>query len=650
MSNDAAFRHQATLLRTKKIHELLPTELSEYWVTEYSQFKDLKWYFINPTPGSSKTTGTINWGMKLRDGSHLMDDQHGLRLHWAKILMLTLLIVPAKGKKPAPGAMRSFQAAFRWILSWMSEQGLQRPCELTPDVIDHYVSDLPRYIAEQRDDEEIGQSSANEALKILPHLWDQRLYLSKMGIKSLVSHPFRGQTKNKIASAIATKANGWIKPIPDEVAIPIFNKAAWFLGKPAEDIIRLLDVVRDPLAGKIIRVSRGRGTTRSQKAGEAQLARLARTHRFLDTFKFSIVPGEDSPWHKPFPQYQDDNGGNKNDRLIRIWELFESVKAAAAFIVIGTSGIRISEFMGIKAGIDPSTGIPLGVRIEISATGLYEWFVIRSIMSKTVEGLPREVDWVLGMRPRGSQELPLAVQALLILNQIHEPWQNNAKTDRLILSMRSRGGILPLRSAALGGRQSQRMLDSMKLFISRWIDLSNLPDESVHKTEDNDLVPWRKTEGTIFTTHMLRKSWAAYALACDSRLLPAIQMQFHHLSLAMTEGGYIGRNPLLIESLDSVSRQKRNSMIYELVTGHSALAGRMGEQLEQATMSLRAEVADLPTSEKWRKVIAWADTNDLELFFSAHATCCPTRTSEMRCQDEARTPIWIRKSPNTATR
>lgn len=650
MTLETILHQQKTLQPTKKLHELLPSELSEYWVSEHSQFKHPIWYFKNTTPGSAKSTSTLNWGMELHDGSHLIDDQHTLRLHWAKILLLTLLTVPAKERKPAPGGMKSYQAAFKWILSWMAEQGFHKPDELTPEVIEHYVTDLPHYMAEQRDDEEIGVSSANDALKVLLHLWNQRLYLAKMGIKSLVSHPFQGQSNNKVAKSIATKANGWIKPIPDEVAIPLLNKAAWFLGTPSADIIRLLDVVRDPLSGTIVRVSRGRGTTRSQKAGEAQLARLARVRRFLDTFEFSIIPGDDIPWHEPLRLAHDNKKGRKIEQLTRIWELFESVRTAAAITVMGTSGMRISELMGIKAGTDKDTGLPLGVRIEVSITGLYEWFVIRSVISKAVEGLPREVDWILGMRPKGSKEVPLAVRALLILNKIHEPWQVKARTDRLILSMRSKGGILPSRSATLGARSSQRMLGSMKLFISRWIDLSNLADESARKTEDNDLVPWRESAGTIFTTHMLRKSWAAYALACDSRLLPAIQMQFHHLSLAMTEGGYIGRNPLLVESLDSVSRQKRNSMIYELVTGHTALAGRMGEQLEQATTALRTEVANLPTSEKWQRVIAWADTNDLQLFFSAHATCCPTRTSEMRCQDEAQTPIWSRQHPNTATR
>lgn len=44
--------------------------------------------------------------------------------------------------------------------------------------------------------------------------------------------------------------------------------------------------------------------------------------------------------------------------------------------------------------------------------------------------------------------------------------------------------------------------------------------------------------------------------------------------------------------------------------------------------------------------MAWGDAQDLQLFFSKHATCCPVKTSQMRCHDVSSTPIWLRRSPN----
>ncbi|MES2298673.1 MAG: integrase [Pseudomonadota bacterium] len=634
----------------KKIHEMNEDELGQYQLSEHSQLQDGVWVFSNPTPGSKRSRSTLNWGMVLYDGSRLTDIQHAARLHWAKILVLTLLVLPTRGRKLSPGSMCNVQSQLNWLLSWMSDAGYHQAHHLTPAVIRQYLDQLPGFIAARSEDAEISVPTATRAVMTLMHLWDQRQALAKMGVESLVSHPFEGRSVNAVAMGLATKAAGWIKPLPDEVTIPLLNKAAWFLGTPADDVLRLLDVVRDPLAGVEIIVKRLNGTRGAKcRAGVKRKARQLRAIKLLDAFEFGTLPGERKPWHEPLDLAYERSSARHKARMTRVRELWESVRDAAAIIVQATSGMRVSELMGILAGTDESTGLPIGVRLELSATALYEWFVIRSQLSKTEEGLPREVEWVLGMRPVGSKETPLAVRALQILDQLHEPWHACAKTSRLILAGLP-GETLPVASTRLGAMPSDKANTMMQHFIDRWIDLSALPNESARKTEDNDLVRWRESKGKIFRTHMLRKAWAQFALACDARLLPAIQMQFHHMSLAMTEGGYIGRNPLLLDELDSMSTQKTNLVVFDIIVGKSKLAGRMGEQLEQALAKLCADAGELPTSEKWQQAVEWTERNDLKMFFTAHATCCPTRTSEMRCHDTSNTPVWLRKAPNTATR
>lgn len=632
-----------------KLHELTHAELRKLPVTRNNLFGDDVWFEFNPTPGGGKSASTINWRMKLYDGTRLTDSHHATRLHWAKVLVLVKLKVPATGGPPAPGSFGMIQSSLKWLISWMVKEGYHVPSEFTNAVCDHYLESLSDFISEVLDTDVFGESTVRTALQPLYDLWNERIALARMGIESLAGHPFLGEGAAKLAREIATKAQGWIKPLPDEIAIPLLNRAAWFLGKPAEDVVRLLDVVRDPKAGQTVVVNNGRGGTRTQLTGSSQQARRRRASAFLDGFQFSTIDGDTEPWHKPLDVRTVGETGISSVAQIKVRKLFDSVRDACAITIQATSGMRMSELLGIEAGLGEATRLPKGVRIDESSTGLYEWFVIRTALAKTEAGLPREVDWVLGMRPKGSDEFPQAVRALVILNQIYEPWRASAKTDRLILASKS-GETLQTKNNALGPMSGAKMHASMKRFIANWIDLSNLPNESLRKAEDNDLVPWRESNGMIFRSHMLRKTWANYTLACDSRLLPVIQMQFHHLSLAMTEGGYIGKNPLLVESLTSVSRQKRNSMIFEMVTGRSAFAGRMGEQLETATTNLRKKIEHLPTSDKWRNVVAWADKNQLQMYFSPHATCCPTRTSEMRCHEAAQTAIWIRKQPNTATR
>jgi hypothetical protein len=635
------------VLLSSAFHNITTAQLSDFFVTDSCKFSDDRWYLPNPTPGATKTKSTIEWRMYLFDGSRLTDEQNAPYLQWCRKLVATLIFAPADGIPMSPGSLGGIQVSVKWLVSWMIQNAYRLPHELTPKAVAQYISDLPGMIIEKQDDETISESTVYRALNLLLQLWRQRHVLENLGIAPIPRDPFFVQGAKGIAQRIATKPGGWIKPLPDEVAIPLFNKAAWFLGTPADDILRLLEIVWDAKSGheQTCRVGRG-GQEKLQLPSQSKDARLLRQQAFLDDFSFGVPPGEPEPWHVPLDAYYELSAGQL--RTYRVRQLFDAVRDACVITIQGTSGMRISELIGIKAGIDPATRLPSGVRVEDSVTGLYEWFIIRTDLSKT-ESTPRGVDWILGMRPKGSSEVPPAVHALEVLNKMYAPWRKSSKTNRLLLQANV-GITLPLRDTVLGSIVSDKLRESMKRFIERWIDYSSLPDESAHKTEDQDLVRWRESKGSIFSSHMLRKSWANFTLAVDSRLLPAIQMQFHHLSLAMTEGGYIGRNPLLLEALDSMSRQQRNLTIYEMVTGKKMLAGRMGEQIEEATRGLRKEIKGLPTSQAWEKVITFCEENHLRIFFSPHGKCCPTQTTEMRCQNSAGVVEWLRQEPNYTNR
>jgi hypothetical protein len=630
----------------RPLWELTPDEFAEFAVTPLSRGGDLVWALPVTTPGAHQRDGKLNWSMNLLNGSCLSDPQHAKRLGWAKKLMAVLLHAPSKGEPPAALSMPVFQQGFKWLISWMVERCIDTPGELNPG---EYIEDLPRYIAEaNEDDEDISEAQVRRALHIIPWLWSERRLLHKWGVSSFTQDPFRDHGITHYGQAIATKLIGWIPPLPDEVAIPLFNEIGWWLGQPAEDVIRLLEYVQDPLAGTEFEVATPMSRTglRTQKAGEAQVARVKRANRFLTGFSFSALPGETKPWHAPLNAAFEGDGARP---LIEVRVLFDAVREACALSIQGMSGMRISELLGIEAGLDVLTGLPKGVRVEPSATGLYEVFIIRTVMSKTEKGLPREMDWVLGMRPQGQQNEPLPVRALRVLNRLHASWRERARTTRLLLAGRV-GETLPLKTTALGAMDSQKMREGMKRFIARWVDLSALPDQSKHRIKDNNLVEWRESKGTIFKSHMLRKSWAQFMFAVDPLLKPAIQLQFHHLSLAMTDTGYISSNLLLVNDMDSVARQATQLMILEMLNGENPLAGKMGEQLEQATRDLGARVKGLPTSDAYKEVVRFCESAQLPIFFSPHGACMPLQTHSMRCHEEAGTSLLLRKQPNARTR
>lgn len=635
----------------RPLWEYSDEELHRLRVTEFSTFLDHIWKRNSTTPGQSDKFGILKWSIELFDGTGLTDPQNAKRLLWARKLMAVLLKAPSDCLGPGVGSTGSIKRGFKWLISWMANQGYHHPHELTPEVVNHYLEDLPRFLLDHQDNEEISDSQAMVGLKILNYLWTERRVLTLWDVPPMPMNPFGTRTAGSYAKQIATKTRGWIQPLPDEVAIPLFNKAAWFLGTPADDVIRILDIVRDPLADseyiEVLVTLRGKDHIRRRKPGQRAAPRQRRAKKFLASFQFSTPPGDAHAWHSRLNEaYESDSGVTP---LVRVRQLFEAVREACAITIQGTTGMRISELMGIKAGLDPVTDLPLGVRIESSATGLYDVFLIRTELAKTERGLPREVDWVLGLRPKDSTEEPLAVRGLRLLNHIFEPWRPWVKTGRLFL-MDTGGETFRLKSTGQSAMTSDVMTKGMKRFIERWVDLSSLPDESKHKIRDNDLVAWRESRGTIITTHMLRKSWAQYVFAVDPALAPAIQLQFHHLSLAMTDTGYIGSNPLLMQSMNQVAEQQRNLLIFETVMGHSPLAGKMGEQIERATRGLAEEVKNLPISEAWQRTVEFCNELGLTIFFSPYATCLPIHTSTMRCHDEAHTPVGLRVRPNYSTR
>jgi integrase len=637
LANEESYRH-------RPLWEMTQSEFDEFQVTSLSKGKDNVWRLQNTTPGQSKALAKLNWSLKLTDGSLLTDNRHTRRLAWAKKLVALILHAPADGIVPAAGSMGGYQQGLKWLISWMAMRGMHTPDELD---VDEYLEDLPRYIAERSKEEEITTAQIQRTLKILPKLWSERRLLAKWGVTSLDQDPFRERSPFHLVKSLSTKAIGWIPPMPDEVAIPIFNKVAWWLGQPAEDVINVLAYLTDPLAVMEIEVAVGRYRSIRKKSLVGEKLRRSRNNKFIADFVFSTLPGESAPWHEAFKEsYEGDKVDGPHPQIRR---LFEAVREACAICIQGMTGMRISELLGIEAGFDPVSGLPKCVRMELSASGLYDVFLIRTVLSKTETGLPREMDWVLGMRPKGSIDEPLPVRALRLLNRLHEPWREHAKTTHLILAGLI-GMTLPVKTTALGEMKVDPMRAAMKRFVSRWVDLSGLPDESLHKIKDNDLIEWRESKGEILMSHMLRKSWAQFMFAVDPNLMPAIQLQFHHLSMAMTDTGYIGSNMSLLNDMESVATQARNLMILESVLGRNPLAGRMGEEVEQASQKLAAQVKRLPTSDAYKIVLEFCEHAQLPIFFSPHGVCMPMKTHEMRCHDEAGTSLLLRKRPNTRTR
>jgi|TARA_R100000501_G_scaffold12618_1_gene23246 integrase len=330
--------------------------------------------------------------------------------------------------------------------------------------------------------------------------------------------------------------------------------------------------------------------------------------------------------------------------LQRVRQLVLTIRSAAHLVIQATTGMRISEICGLKAGINPATGLPLSVQVQDSLNGLSEVFILVSDLSKTEE-TPRAVPWVVGYRPKGSTDLPPAVRAMLVLDRLLGPWRALISTDELFVSFRANRG-LPKTREGVSRITTNRLREDARDFIAEWVDLTNLPDEAARKTMDKELVSYRESHGRVITTHQLRKCFGYFASNIDRRLMPMLQMNFHHVSAAMTDGAYTG-NPVLERDLNDVRYQNLALESLEIARGNSGMAGRYGEQLERKIIAeLGPQIAGLSAEDAYLEAFIYVEQAGIDrLFFEPYGICGALSASEMACHEIGGTTDIARWEP-----
>ncbi|MBS1866803.1 MAG: hypothetical protein JSS69_12890 [Acidobacteria bacterium] len=529
----------------------------------------------------------------------------------------------------------------------MVDHAIRWPHELTAEALDQYLRDLPERLARfgggagegEEDENTVTLGAASSAIGIVYYIWRQRDALQEFGVLPMPSEPWpeHGGT-HTLAKQVSNSVEGWIQPLPDEVAVPVLNTAMWMLGMPAKDILELVSVCNAAYEREAGTHHSGPGITREQ--------RVVRQRRAACAFQFSTAERGVAPWHEGLRLRKRVDG--QSGAVLRVKQLVRHLQAACCLVLHGFTGMRVSELCALRAGEDPKTGLPIDVEMRLSPTGHNEEFILRGEMSKGQRS-PRAVSWLLGSRRVGDTELPIGVQALRILDQLLAPYRAMLGTNRLLVSIGSKGG-LPKSASSVSAMTGEKVNALLRAFIPEWVDLSTLPDESRHATMANDLVPWRNSKGTIITTHQLRKTYAAYVLSVHPDLLPAVKRQFHHMNMMITEGSYWGSDAPQIEPIHSVSRQLTARMLYEITQGKIKASGRMGKQIEVNIEELRKLVSGLDMHASWVQISHWVEDNGLHVNHGNHGACIPIAASRMECWNRAGLRPIGRLEPNYETR
>lgn len=646
------------------LHRRKDPELQLEPISSMSCWGDSVWLFDYSTPGSKQSAARINWAFALPDGSRLTDHQHGKLLDALKRFAWSLMTVPGDNCAAlAATSMGTLHSGIGTLVCWMNANGYSRFDQLDMQALDRFKEDLSVSLsrtgepaisenagefADEHDsaiagtEGELGVSSAFNRLRIPCLLWRQRKALAEADISTISQNPWNA---SELAVAIANKVELQIMPVPAEVAIPILNSAYRMLGRPSDDVIR---VTREYFGAW----DRGGPGGYGRDPGKSRFVRYKSAIRQVAKFKFSTLPGEKLPWRSaigsaPLSTLNFKEHKTTVGQEIRI--LIADIRNACTIVIQGTTGMRASEISSISAGLDAQTGLPSCVKIRPAISGLYEIFSVDSMLTKT-EMSPRAEEWIVGMRLTGTEIIPPAVRAIQVLNSLLEPFRQVLDDSAPLLVWFQSGWGLSRSPSNIGPILNATLTDGLKDFVIRNVDLSALPDTSARGITTNDLIYYREKKGSFIRPHQWRKTLAHFVFNTDNHLLPALSMQFKHISLAMTADNYLGRNQAIFQGLDSARAQETATLLYEAATGKTLMAGRMGQRLKEHIAPIRDSIEGLSPSDGWQKTLSLVMDKGIRLWFAEHGKCLPLSPSKMRCHTSAGTEHWLNRQPNYSLR
>jgi hypothetical protein len=658
-----AISTQAILLDTQSAPLHLMRRPANCAVSSMSRWEDVEWQF------DVSNGGYVNWAFELPDGARFSDPRHAPLLDVFKRFLWSRMADPREGKAIKPSNANLTSIEMKRLVSWMNVKGYDDISMLDPDAFDefteHYVAEIEGGESEFDDDQLTMDEGEHEALETVPiansngwgrlfrafslwaQLWAQSGALRDAKVTPLPADPLRGLTAHKIASQIADRIENRIPPLPDEVAIPIMNEAHKWLGVRADDIIVLHHHYMDTIQSW------------RTNAGRVLQGRVQKWHADqLGTFEFSVEPGCDKPWReairaerlpelskakvRPRPVY------TFPTQVVR--DLVDTVREACVTVIQSETGMRIGEVVKLPSGFDPLSGQYSAIKTRVSKTGLNELFYLRSALEKTVDSPLRE-EWLGGSRPVGSSYLPGPYRAVQVLQSLLAPWRDrsdNAEAKGALIVHVANGPGLPRDDIVISPTGTKALRKMLKAWTEACVDLSKLPDKS---RLDENLIPYRKSNGKCIKTHQWRKTFAMYVVRTNRRMIPEVATQFKHLSVAMTENTYISSDPDLLRERDSQQARAAAAFMYTKVTGNAPTAGRIAKIIEEHADSIAAVIGKKHGVAALNELEDWCANRSIKVFSSPHGKCfIGLQPTEARCHEVAGTTHWSNRRPDFATR
>jgi hypothetical protein len=545
-----------------------------------------------------------------------------------KELLWSLLISRPEGPPVPLAHAQSTFYRLRRMARWMHRKGLRSTGQLTPAAVALYLDDLKASLRRQiRDrDEDLSTAAVAGSLRPLQYAFEQRSHLRATGFKPMTLPPFGEASPWAEAASIVEHVSGFTPPLPDEVVMPIINRALFLIGEPAEEMIALQMQIVDIFATKEF-------TTTIKRRRRLKL---------LKNYVFKSIDGE--PWRAPLGQWSVVPGRPEPaDQAQALRRLIFDIVAACVLVIRFYTGIRHGEILTWPAGLDEE-GLPRCVDSEDSVSGVYELFFAKGVLEKGVDQ-PTDARWLLAGRLKGGTNVPDALRALDVLNRILEPWRRrsshkDARTELLIQFM-MRG--FPTKASQFAPMTSSYLGQLMKRFYAQQVDLTALSNVPGCEKYAEDL-------GYSIQSRQWRKTWANFVFRTDGRLLPSISQQFQHSSTLLTQEAYVGKDPAQLGLVESAAMERASAFVRRVLDGESGVGGGMRKVVEDLD-DLKRKAAGLTSAEKQSVAETWLAERAVKMWRAPHGNCfIGLLPEESRCHEASGTADWSNLAPNFVTR
>ncbi len=583
-------------------------------VSTFSNWDDDTWQFASPTDGQKASATRMSWDFDVKGGGRFSAAQWNTLRLCMKLQLWWLIADPLTGRNLKVTSISTFAVALRSLVNWMAARKMHCISQLTPEECADYAQD----IADATNGRSEKQGAVYGKLRLLEWLFLHTPHFKQAQLPHLPRQPF-SNSANWLARRLTDNIEAQTPPITDEVAIPLLNAAVRLLGQPADDLINLLRQLYEAddhptLTGLKLTAAQRRSAARRAVAAE---------------FQFSIIPGEAKAWHPPIRNVAGtwlhhisvDGVPTTN---YAVYNLVRLVIEAASITIQSNTGIRPNELCGLESGPISDDGLPRCITKKLSNSGLSEIFYLKGWVAKSKPG-KEPSEWVIGLRPLGSAYIPHGVRAVIVLEQLLEPWR--VRHRNLFLFPRNKGFLHNPEHL------KPPTTDQLRVALDHFSD--HVFGKGKHR-----LLPrqWRPT-------------FAQFVFKVNPTMLPEIFWQFKHMSLAVTEQSYLQNDAAQLETLDQYRISETVRYLLEASSGKQPSIGGGAALLKEQRENLRALSRSKSRSGRIRKLTAWVITHDLRLWFLDEGKCLVKfRPSEAQCHTRGGTRHWANDQPNYLSR